>query len=191
MPLHVIISSINQALIDLGPIPYTDTTSITIASNQTEYTLPIAANRTLRQVWLQLDKTDADDNLWTEIVNWVVEKEDPGNADTLILPTQYDSGYALKLIYNRVHPELFTSTSVLSEHVPIERVVYPAILNCFKWRKRRTRSSRYDDDIERYEGFVEQMRISYPVMTPSKPSRLVIVSDGKLEYDDEPGTVYL
>jgi hypothetical protein len=138
-----------------------------------------------------MDKTDADDNMWNEIFNWEVEKADPGNADTLILPQQYDSGYALKLVYLRIHPELYTSTSVLSEHVPIEVVVYPAILDCFKWRKRRTRSARFDDDIERYESMVAQVQASYPVMAPSRPSRLMIVGDGKLEYDDEPGTVYL
>jgi hypothetical protein len=191
VPLHIIIQKVNQALIALGPIPYTDTTSITIASNQTEYSLPIAANRKLLKVYLQLDKTDADDNLWVEIVNWEVEKADPGNADTLILPAQYDSGYALKLVYLRTHPELYTSSSVLSEHVPVERVVYPAILACLRYRKQRVRSARFDDDIAYYENLVAQIEANYPVMMPKKPSRLMIVGDGQLQYDDEPGTVYV
>jgi len=191
VPLNIIIQKINQALTDLGPMPYTDTSSITIAANQTEYSLPIAANRDLRQVWLQMEKDDADDNLWIEIFNWEVEKSATGTADTLILPAQYATGYDLKLVYVAVHPDLFVSTSQLSEHVPIERVVYAAALGCWMWRKQRNRTREFDDDIERYEAKAEQMRMNYPIKAPSKPGRLMIVGDERLNYEDEPNKVYL
>lgn len=191
VPLDIIIQKVNQAFIDLGAVPYTDTTSITIAADKTEYTLPIAANLDLRQVWLQMDDSDADDNLWTELINWVVEQSDPGVADELILPYQYSSGYALKIVYMAIHPSLYISSSVLSEHVPLERVVYPAVLDCLRWRKQRTRQSTFDDDIERYEAKVDTVRQTHPIRVPVKLGRVLTLGSATVSYDDEPNKVYL
>ena len=191
VPLHIIIQKINQVLIDLGVVPYTDTTSVVMAANQTEYTLPVAASHDLREVWLQMDNTDADDNLWVEIFNWVVEKSDRGVADTLILPLQYSKDYYLKLVYMAKHPSLYASTDKLSEHVPLERVVFPAVLDCLRWRKQRTRQRTFDDDIERWEEKVELVRQSSPVQAPSRPGKIFTLVAVTGEYDDEPNKVYL
>jgi len=120
-----------------------------------------------------------------------VEKSDPGVADTLILPMQYSSGYYLKLVYMTKHPSLYTATSVLSEHVPLERVIYPAILDCLRWRKQRTRLSTFDDDIDRYNELSENVRSTHPVKMPRKAGKILALGTEPLEYDNEPNKVYL
>ena len=151
VPLNVIISQLNASLLDMGIVPYTDITSLTITANKTEYTLPISAKRDLRQVWIQTDKNNVVSNQWEEILNWYRQGADPGSADTLVLPYQYNTGFALKLVYLAPHPELVYYSDVLSEYVPLERVIYPAILGCLKWRRNRTGWRDWDTMIARYE----------------------------------------
>jgi hypothetical protein len=50
--LDVIIQHVNDALAEIGSIPLVDITSITTAADQTEYSLPIAANQDLREIWI-------------------------------------------------------------------------------------------------------------------------------------------
>src|SRR4030067_693345 len=70
IPHHVLVQGINNALFDLGTVQYTDTTSLTSASNQTEYTLPLAAKADLREVWQQGITTDSNDNPRTGPPHW-------------------------------------------------------------------------------------------------------------------------
>jgi hypothetical protein len=179
--LHVIIQKINTALQDLDRIPWTDTTSLTTANNQTEYTLPIAANMDLREVWIQAINTDANDNQWVEIRNWDMSKADPGNADTLILPYQYASGYALKLVYHARHPDLYVYSSPLSENVPVERIIAPAVRDCFLFRKSNAGgASTWDDEIAVWTQRAEEVKATRPIRSVAKKGRIWGVVQGQL-----------
>jgi len=192
VPLDIIIQKINQALIDLGPIPYTDTTSLETASDTTEYTLPGAANLNLLEVYAQIVLSEPDNNLWIPVNNWRKELSDPGNADTLIMPYEYTAGYALKLVYIATHPQLFQPTDPLSEHVPIERVVWPAVLECLRWRKTRSASNQWDDEIAKYEQKVSTVKIEYPIVYPARQNRIGIVRQGsQFDVAGDVGTVSL
>lgn len=191
VPLHVIIQKINQAIMDLGPIPYADITSITTAADQTEYTLPVAAKRDLIQVRIQLIDDDANDNKWRKLDgNWEVQQADPGAAPRLIIP-QYTAGYDLKLVYLADHPELQVATAVLSEYVPLERVIYPAVLACFEYRKQRTGWNTWDDEIENYRQKVERVKIDKPVQRPPRDYRYHHTGGNMVVNDDEPNKVYV
>jgi len=181
VPLHIIISKINQALLDMGVIPYTDKTTITIAANQTEYTLPRAAHQDLTQVWIQYD-TDTNDNEWEEVLNWRVQANAVAAAPTLILPYQYTSGYLILLVYNAVHPELYVYSDDLSDAIPIERVVYPAIRDCFLWLKQRTRRADWDNDIARWEARSEQVKATRQIYKARKPSKVVTIQNDNRTY---------
>ncbi|MFA6271087.1 MAG: hypothetical protein WC657_07840 [Candidatus Paceibacterota bacterium] len=190
VPLHVIIQKINQAIMDLGPVPYADITSITTAADQTEYALPVAAKRDLYQVWIQAIDDDANDNQWRHVPNWRVQEADPGAAPRLIIP-QYDAGYYLKLVYLADHPELQVATAVLSEYVPLERVIYPAVLACFEWRKQRTGWNAWDDQIDMYRQRVEAVKVSKPIHRPSRDFHYHYTGGNLVSRVDEPDKVYL
>jgi hypothetical protein len=194
VPLAIIIQKINVALQNLGVVPWTDTTSLTTAADQTEYSLPIAAKQDLRQVWIQANK-DTNANYWIELTGnkWYVEEEDPGNAATLVLNAQYDSGYALKLVYVTAHPSLYVYTDPLSEHVPVERVVYPAALECLRYRKQKSGGSRFDDDIARLELAVAQLPVTRPIRFPQKTARMGSLNNisGIRRYPGDVTKVYL
>jgi hypothetical protein len=191
-PLHVLIQMVNQAITDLGRIPVTDKTSLTTASDKTEYTLPTAVlPDSLRQVFLQLDNSDSDNNQWVELYNWSVEVTATSTADILILPLEPESGYKLKIVYVAVHPELVSYNSVLSETVPIERVIYNAAYLVLKWWRDKYKQDYYNDSLQRMMQKAEQARQQYPIRAPRKASKLVLANTPHLENDSEPNKVYL
>lgn len=187
--IDVIIQKVNDALRAVGPIPQVDTTTIDIASNQTEYgTIPITANMDLRQVFLQTNK-DANDNLWVELFNWYVDPGTPGNAGTLVLPAQESAGYGLKLVYMDYHPEMQIAADVMSDHVPLDRVVMPAVLDCLYWMKRKNKGSdEWDALIDRYEFKAQQVEAMQPIHKPKRAGRVNLVN--WRERDTRPGRWY-
>lgn len=192
-PMNILIQMVNGALDDLGRIPVTDTSSITIASSQTEYSLPAACPADgLRKVYIQNRTDDANDNQWTEVFNWMIEVEATGTAPTLILPYQYATGYDLKLVYISRHPQLFGYSDKLSEAIPIERVVYQAAYLALNWWKNHYHQDMYDDAMQRMAERAERVRQSNPIKLPRKPSWIVMLTEmGDTSDLSEPDRVYL
>jgi hypothetical protein len=189
--LHTIISKINQALLDVGTVAVTDTTTITTAANQTEHSLPVAAAMDMRQVWIQTLTTDSNDNQWVQLYDWTVQKSSTaGTADLLIFGTQPPSGYGIKLVYMAMHPEMYTSTAQLNESVPQELVIYPAVRDCFMFLKQSTGWDKWDQQIQQWAERAEITRQRVMVMKPKRAPKLFVPDSGYTnrtnEYD---GTV--
>lgn len=181
--LDAIISAINKSLRRLGPIATVDTSSITIAANQTEYDLPVAAKRDLRKVYKQKDNTDADDNQWEEIFNCRPVPSAAGSAATIIMPFQYTAGYAIALEYMAPHAQLFAVTDKLNEVVPMERVIYRAATEALHAKYRATRIEFYAAEIQRYEDIAKEMELLYEISTdPIKPGRLTVIGNQNRAY---------
>jgi hypothetical protein len=191
VPNYVLVQKVNTALQEIGPIPVWDETTITIAADQTEYSLPIAASRDLRQVFLEYDKNDSNDQRWCEIFNWRVQPVATGTASLLVLPVQYATGYHLGLLYVDYHPMLYADTDKLAESVPIERVVWPAVLACLRYRKQTEQVTDYDEDIRDWAEKVATLNQLYPIRVPRRPSRVGIVNNTQAVLEDEPNKVYL
>jgi len=122
-----IIAAINQELMTVY-YPVVDTSTITIADNQSEYTLPSDCHD-LRQVYYEV-QDDADEHLWARYTDWEVEKTAAGSADTLIIDYHgIGSDYVLKLIYVKRHDSLYSDSDTLDETVRMERVVPGAVVN--------------------------------------------------------------
>lgn len=187
-PLDTIISQINRSLTDMGVITYTDTTTITTADNQTEYTLPTGlSGGALEEVWIQNVDDDADDNRWTIIKNWRVQITSIGTADELILQYQYASGYAIMLVFVAPHPEMYVRTSKLSESIPLANILYPSVLNLLRLKKASTENPKYDTEIVKYEIKVANL---LPLPEPSEGARLLTL-EAVGTRRSEPDKVYL
>ena len=187
-PLGQIRSQINRSLVDMGEIIYTDTSTVTIAANKTEYTLPTAlAGGDLKEVWIQGEDDDADDNRWVEIRGWRIEVTATGTAEELILPYQYATDLELMLVYIAQHPEMRTRTTKLSETIPLPNILYPSVLNLLRWKRSETGDPKYDIEIVKYETKVSQLN---PLPSPPKKSRLLTL-EAVGTRRSEPDKVYL
>lgn len=196
IPLNVLVQSINNALMDLKTVPYTDTTSLTTASNKTEYTLPLGAKEDLRQVWLQVITNDANDNRWEVLYNWYIQQANTGTQAVLMFPYQPTApDYDIKLVYMAPHPELTEYTDQMSEFIPIERVLFPAAVSCLRYYKNRVRGrdvTLIDERIERYEQKAEMAKMAHPIPAPTLTGKIMLVDSNMIiDADDEVNKVYL
>jgi len=121
IPLREMYRAINNALVKIGEIPLTDS-SLTSASQQTEYALPVALKReNLLRVEYQTNLNDTNDNQWSHISDFDIIPAAPGSTGLLVLP-QLVSGRTIRLTYKGVHPVISTYSSVISEYL------HPAVL---------------------------------------------------------------
>lgn len=128
--LYDINDAINRTLDEIGKTEYFDT-STTGAAAQTEYTLP-AADIDVKRVYVQGTTTDSNDNRWKEVNGWSIQKTASGSADTLIMPYNPPSGYAIGIEYVGVHPQVYASTSTIDERVHIPQLVKRAAMLCIE-----------------------------------------------------------
>ena len=181
-PLYILIQCVNQALHDLGTIPYTDITTITMAASQSEYTLPTGSKIDVREVFYQTN-ADSNDNCWTPVYDWKIQHEDIGSENTLILPTNL-AGYDVKVVYMAVHPTLRTYSSQISENVHPDRIIYSATAKALIWYRNKTRSSERTlaasiDEMLQRSASAELM---YPIQVPPRRGKLMIIGRQGLSY---------
>ena len=110
-------------------VPTTDITTITTASSQREYTLPAAASFDLRQVWLQRETSDSDDNQWVERRDWYMQQAAAGTAKTLVTLSQWPSGRALKLVYWTRPTPMNVYSDKLHERIHPHIIAYEAAID--------------------------------------------------------------
>ena len=192
VPLEIVIQKINQALFALGSVPLYSTATA-IAANQTEYSLP-AAVRDIRRVSYQT-VDDSNDNRWVELQGWFIQPNNTsGGADVLILPEQLSASFDMKIDYMAPHPSLNIYSDILYDAVPPELVVYPAVVECLRFRRQRSGWQReFEADLQRYDDLAEKMRQSRSLRNIiKKPGRLVKHTGYDITIDDsEPNKVYL
>ena len=133
-PPGQLIMAVNAALQDLGPIETSDITSITSASAQTEYSLPLAANADVRAVYFQGRLNDTNDNRWEKIEGWTIRRTAIATADLLILPFQYVTGRLIRVDYMQEHPELDDAADHIKEEVNLNQIVIEAAVRILQWR---------------------------------------------------------
>lgn len=188
VPLQTIVQKINNALMDIH-YPVSDTTTVVIVDDTTEYTLPVGAD--VREVWVQTND-DSNDNVWMKVYNWEIGESAAGVGDTLILPYQFDPNYTCKIVYVTRHADLVLAADKLHENIPPILVVYKATLACYEWLKARHRSQEWDSEIAVWLQRVDKVERERRIKLPRRDGRIGIVrTQGDLVPDDEPNKVYL
>ena len=170
-----LISAVNRAIRDVGPIPTTDTTTIDTAAAQTEYDLPIAANTDLREVWLERNISDADDNQWYKVRNWYIQRTAVGTADTLVFGEQPAYPRDVKLVYMSPHVRLVDYDDKLSETIRYERVVYKAAVHAMKHYMMKTHeeSSWFEKALNDAQSRSAQADLMYPIRSPKRLGKML------------------
>lgn len=190
--IQVMKQHINNALSEVGPIPLADTTTITTASDQTEYSIAVAANQDLRQVWLQTNSNDANANQWVRWYDYELKPNTAGTADLLIFRLQPPSTYSVMLYYMAAHGYLNVATDQLNEHIPENLVVYPAVRDCFMALKNDTGWDNWDQQIQVWTEKAEREKQGWQqVKRPGKTPRLMIPQDNRWDSPTFTGTVNL
>lgn len=175
-PLHILIAKLNEAIQEVGPLEITDITTITTAADQTEHSLPANVHE-VRQVWLQTN-IDTNDNQWTPVTDWKIQKSATGTADKIILP-QYTAGYLIKLVYWGYHSALYAATSVLDDSIHPDRVISNAAVGCLLWRKAKVgeSDSSINEMLNYFQAEAAQMDARHPTRIPPKVKTISLSLD--------------
>jgi len=170
-PLQLLIQKINETF---GVIEKTDITTITTANEQTEYSLPSDV-LDLKEVYIQSNSDDSDDNGWEKIYDWDVQKSATGTANKLVLMRQFTTGYAVKLVYLTYHAKLQAATDKLDDSIHINKVVYNAAVGCLLWRKAKVGESdlTVNDLLNYYQNLAAQMNNEHAMSLPKKSAKTI------------------
>lgn len=173
-PLQTLIEKINHALLGMGPIEFTDT-SITTVSDQSEYSLPIAANLNLREVWEQRRIGASNDNQWIKRIDWYPQRVGTGSADKLVFEVPPFANRLLKLVYFDVHPPLYVSTDKLREGVHSERVVLRAAMEAVTARMQDPADSdpRLETNLRRLTDLLTVAESRFLIRAPARQTKML------------------
>ena len=146
-PLDILVESINTALQELE-YPREDTTSLDTVDSQTIYTLPAGiTEQNLFQVWVQQDNDSATDDMWKELRNWEIRPQAIGSQHKLVINSEIDGGYDLRLVYTSYHPYLDDPTDVISENIPLARILPGAAYNAVSGMMNFQSSTKREQEI--------------------------------------------
>lgn len=172
-PLQLLIQKVNEVLSTI-PIQKDDITTITIANEQTEYSLPSDV-WDLKEVWLQTNVDDSDDTRPSRLYDWHVQKSATGTANKLILDRQFTSGDILKLVYLANHQTLRVATDKLDDTIHVNRVLYDAAVRCLLWYKSKVGDSdtSVNDLLNLYQGMAAEMNNRFNMSYPNRSARTI------------------
>jgi hypothetical protein len=132
-PREMMVAKVNEAQVELGDVPTVDTASLTTATDQLEYNLPVAAKRDLRQVWLARQLA----------APWEWERQlrvrtEPGTGlgavGVLLFPEQPRAPHKIKLIYLAPHPLVGADADLVSDYVSVDWLSLAAAEKLARWR---------------------------------------------------------
>lgn len=192
-PIQQIIFAINTALEELGDLPNNADVSLTTGASQTEYNIPVAVKRGLKQVWVQGRTNDSNDNQWFLISDRRNELTGAGTASILYMP-QMPSGRTIRLIYDGAHPVVSAYDSVINEYIHPQLITCKAIINLLEWYNRRDENQEVDSYLLWLE---EQYRMKYlPEAEVKHPIKEEFIqpnffSKGKRQSVDSPPSPFL
>lgn len=174
-PLQLLIQMINAVLRTI-PIQKDDITTITIAADQTEYSLP-ADVWDLKEVWLQTND-DTDDTQPTKLYDWRVHKSATGTANKLLLGRQFSTGDILKLTYLADHQTLRIATDKLDDSINSNLVVYNAAVRCLLWYKAKVGDSdtSVNDLLNIYQPIAAEMNSRFAMHYPRKSAKTLHIT---------------
>jgi hypothetical protein len=170
-PLQLLTQMINAVLRTI-PVQKDDITTITIAADQTEYSLP-SDLWDLKEVWIQTNVDDTNDTQPTKLYDYGVQKSATGTANKLILGRQFAVGDILKVVYLADHQTLRIATDKLDDTINSNLVVYNAAVRCLLWYKSKVGDSdtSVNDLLNIYQPMAQDMNSRFAMNYPNKSAK--------------------
>jgi hypothetical protein len=171
-PLSLLTSRINEVLRQI-PIQKDDTSTVAIAADQTEYSLP-ADVWDLKEVWVQ-SSDDTNDTQPERIYDWTVKKSATGTANVLMLGRQFTADTLLHLKYLTDHQTLRAATDKLDTTIHVNRVVYNAVVGCLLWRKAKIGQLDENENqlLNYFQSLATEMNNRFAVSYPKKSAKTI------------------
>ena len=169
VPRYQLYQCLNAALRDLGSVPSEDT-SLTTAAATREYTIPAAAKRDLRQVWVA-SRTERPYD-WYEIYCW--EQRQNTSTYDLVFKEQPAAGYLIRLVYCAPHAALDDDADTINDLVPLDYLIWKAAYHHYRQRLHATGKDdkRWTGLMNEAAEYASQALVRHPIRLPQYTTRL-------------------
>lgn len=170
-PLQLLIAKINE---QLGVIEKTDISTVLIAADQTEYSLPTDLLE-LKQVWISSGADDTNANNWQQLYDWYVQKSATGSANKLVFSRQFNADDLIKLVYTGYHARLQVATDKLDDSINADKILKEAAIGCLLWYKAKVGDSdmSVNDLLNYFQPLAAQAAQEFPQKLPKKSARTI------------------
>lgn len=179
IPRSQLLDAINRALRDLGYLPYEDDASLDTAASTREYTLPAAAKKDLREVWIASHTSAPYD--YEKQLNWrqVLNK----STGDLVFTEQPRSGRNIRLVYCGPHAKVDDDADTIHDMVPADylawRGAYHILLRRVQEEGRDTQKST--GLMNQAAEYAAQALARHPVILPPRPTQFPVFPEPDLE----------
>ncbi|MBN2045442.1 MAG: hypothetical protein JW757_10515 [Anaerolineales bacterium] len=172
--LHPMIQLVNLALRSLGDILNVDTTTLDTATGKTEYAAAAAwKRRPPRQVDIQGNLDDADDNRWVRVQDWCFVPAAAGNTGLIVLRQQPEGGRDIRVWYESIHPRVSAYNDVIHESIHPALAAAAVVEKALVWQTSRLdgHSEFLLDRLNEARSELNRQKMLHPIWKGRRTSR--------------------
>lgn len=188
--LEEYIELMNDAL-QMFDFPYVNT-SITSASNQTEYTLPVLLKQhDLLLVEYVGNTADSNDQGWVELTDWKIVPAAAGSTSTIILP-QLPADRTVRIWYKGKHPLINAYNDVVNELLDpmLARAAFVERIYNRLDEETQHQADPFREGYNKAKAELEEAMTRYRIELPHRRPRMLSVSGSHIyPYSGEPDRV--
>jgi hypothetical protein len=183
-PMNTMIDLANAALQSLGDLPLVDTSTLTTASNQTEYAYALAWKRNppIRVDVASVD--DANDNRWVRYYDWEYQPDAAGSTGLLVFRLPPPFSWAVRIWYVGPHGYVSAHDDTINELIQPELATLALTEKALEWQNSRIQGG---DPflLQRWNAANSQLNAqkqTFKVWKPSRASKLFQLDRGSISY---------
>ena len=166
-PIYTMLDLLNDALLDLGLLEMPpDITTITIASEKTEYTGSVDWKRSRPYKIEKATTSDTNDYRPVDINDWEFLTAAAGTTPTIVFKKQYDTSYpVVRVYYKDLHPVVTTYSSKIREEFHPSLVTAAFVVQALEWYRSANEVSDpvFLDKINKAEQGLAEARLRYKI----------------------------
>ena len=177
-PLYQMIELVNLGLRGLGDILNVDTATLDTETSRTEY--PAAAawkRRPPRQVDIQGNVDDPDDNRWVRVADWEYVPAVAGSPGLIVFRTQPEDGRDIRVWYESVHSRVSAYNDVIDESIHPALAAAAVAEKALVWQISRL-DGQNDFMLARLadaRADLSRLKIRHPIWKGSKTARMITI----------------
>lgn len=192
-PVAQVIEHCNRGLSKLGMLPVTDTTTLTTATDQTEYAASIEWKYHVFRIDLQTDDDDANDNRWVRLHNWEFIPASAGSTGLIVFHQNPPSDYALRVWSWQRHPRVDAYDDPINEAVHPDLAIAACVEETLRYQNSLTNG---EDDflLQLWNSSREElaeMKRRHPIVSRRTGGGLTIPRPSDVPITGEPNKVRL
>lgn len=178
---------LNEALQELGDMPFIDTTTLDTVAGDTEYAAALAwKRRKPYRIDFQTKTGDAQDNQWKQIYDWEWVPAAAGSTGKIIFARYPIGSRDIRVWYKDRHPIVDAYSDAINERIDPELVARALVYQIRNWEVERDDGG--DQTLmqkwNKAKSELNESKVDRPIERPKRQSKLLILGHQDYDYDE-------